>query len=249
MAFIPVECPHCKGIEVDKHGKSSVGKQRYYCKNCKTTFQLDYSYNACSPSICSQIYFQTINGSGTRAIARSLQISTNTVTAVLKSFEPQIWHVNYDYIMTLMKQEQELSVDILSATEAEMDEMWSFVHDKSQQYWLWWAIDHNTGVPLAFCFGTKEYKYLEKLKGMLEVYFTINTIFVDGNPAYQEVMTESEIIVGKQNTQKIERKHLSLRTWCSRLVRKGIRFSKSHLLHSIVVGLVINHWFFKHFFF
>ncbi|MDR1364461.1 MAG: hypothetical protein LBJ32_02390 [Oscillospiraceae bacterium] len=28
----------------------------------------------------------------------------------------------------------------------------------------------------------------------------------------------------------MERKHLSLRTWCSRLVRKGIRFSKSHLM-------------------
>ncbi|MDR3233510.1 MAG: hypothetical protein LBT46_07605 [Planctomycetaceae bacterium] len=32
-------------------------------------------------------------------------------------------------------------------------------------------------------------------------------------------------MVSKKNTQKIERKHLSLRTWCSRLVRKGIRFS------------------------
>ncbi|MDR1364158.1 MAG: IS1 family transposase [Oscillospiraceae bacterium] len=42
----------------------------------------------------------------------------------------------------------------------------------------------------------------------------------------------------------MERKHLSLRTWCSRLVRKGIRFSKSHLMHKIVVSLVINFWFF-----
>ncbi|MCL2477371.1 MAG: IS1 family transposase [Candidatus Bathyarchaeota archaeon] len=58
-------------------------------------------------------------------------------------------------------------------------------------------------------------------------------------------ITESVVDVGKRNTQRIERKHLSLRTWCSRLVRKGIRFSKSLVMHKIVVGLIINFWFFK----
>ncbi len=47
-----------------------------------------------------------------------------------------------------------------------------------------------------------------------------------------------------EHDQKIERKHLSLRTWCARLVRKGIRFSKTEQMHKIVVGLVINYWFF-----
>ncbi|MCL2400272.1 MAG: IS1 family transposase, partial [Defluviitaleaceae bacterium] len=54
------------------------------------------------------------------------------------------------------------------------------------------------------------------------------------------------VIVGKTNTQRIENKHISLRTWCSRLVRKGIRFSKSHLMHRVIVGLVINFWFFNY---
>ena len=40
------------------------------------------------------------------------------------------------------------------------------------------------------------------------------------------------------NMQKIERKHLSLRTWCSRLVRKGIRFSKKRDMHRIVVRII-----------
>ena len=70
--------------------------------------------------------------------------------------------------------------------------------------------------------------------------FNITTAYVDGNPVYQEIDGECDVIVGKENTQKIERKHLSLRTWCSRLVRKGIRFSKCHFMHSIVVALVIN---------
>ncbi|MDR2394217.1 MAG: IS1 family transposase [Treponema sp.] len=49
----------------------------------------------------------------------------------------------------------------------------------------------------------------------------------------------------KENTQKIERRHRSLRTWCSRLVRKGIRFSKDPRMHKIVVALVITVWVFK----
>ena len=34
--------------------------------------------------------------------------------------------------------------------EAEVDEMWSFVQSKTQQRWLWWAIDHGTGYVLAY---------------------------------------------------------------------------------------------------
>ena len=75
-------------------------------------------------------------------------------------------------------------------------------------------------------------------------FFDIEITYSDDNTAYQKI-TESKVITGKRNTQRIENKHLSLRTWCSRLVRKGIRFSKSHLMHKIVVGLVINFWFFN----
>ena len=66
----------------------------------------------------------------------------------------------------------------------------------------------------------------------------------DGNAVYAERFSSRVLEVSKKNTQKIERKHLSLRTWCSRLVRKGIRFSKTAQMHKIAVGLVINVWFF-----
>jgi insertion element IS1 protein InsB len=124
-----------------------------------------------------------------------------------------------------------------------MDEMWSFVYDKSQQYWIWWAIDHNTKRPFAFCFGTREYCNLDTLLELLKP-FKIEKFFTDGNWAYSEKIKPEKLEVGKKNTQRIERKHLSLRTWCSRLVRKSIRFSKSHLMHRIVVSLIINFWFF-----
>ena len=126
-----------------------------------------------------------------------------------------------------------------------MDEMRSFVHDKSQQYWLWWAIDHGTGEPLAYVFGTREHANLDELRNLLNPYFDIGVSYTDGNPAYGNIV-ENVVVTGKKNTQRIENKHISLRTWCSRLVRKGIRFSKSHLMHRVVVGIIINFWFFNH---
>ena len=39
--------------------------------------------------------------------------------------------------------------DLPKALSAEMDEMWSYYHDKKHQIWLWWAVDHANNVPLA----------------------------------------------------------------------------------------------------
>ena len=125
----------------------------------------------------------------------------------------------------------------------EMDEMWSFYHDKEHQIWLWWAIDHDTGVSVAYWFGTREHGNLDKLMELLAP-LEIGKVYTDGNYAYFKHFSDDELVISKKNTQKIERKHLSLRTWCARLVRKGIRFSKSLQMHKIVVGLVINVWFF-----
>jgi len=47
---------------------------------------------------------------------------------------------------------------------------------------------------------------------------------------------------GKRHTQKIERKHLTLRTRIKRLVRKTICFSKSTQMHDIVIGLFVNRY-------
>ena len=47
---------------------------------------------------------------------------------------------------------------------------------------------------------------------------------------------------GKRHTQKIERKHLTLRTRIKRLVRKTICCSKTTQMHDIVIGLFVNRY-------
>ncbi|PSN13008.1 hypothetical protein C7293_17750 [filamentous cyanobacterium CCT1] len=46
--------------------------------------------------------------------------------------------------------------------------------------------------------------------------------------------------VGKANTQRIKRKHLTLPTRIKRLARKTLCFSKSVLMHDTEIGLFIN---------
>jgi insertion element IS1 protein InsB len=41
--------------------------------------------------------------------------------------------------------------------------------------------------------------------------------------------------------QKIERKHLTLRTRLKRLARKTLCFSRSCIRHDLVIGLYMNH--------
>jgi IS1 family transposase/transposase-like protein len=247
MEFISVKCPYCESDNVKKNCVTPKGVQRYYCLNaeCKhQTFQLEYKYNAYKPEVRDSVFFQTVNGSGIRATARTLKISKDTVMSILKSVQENIWYVNLNYVDK--HTDKVFDVEVVSVLESEMDEMWSFYGDKSHQIWLWWAIDHNTGEPLAFCFGTREHKYLDELRATLSSYFDIGIVYSDDNFAYKSHITESEVITGKRNTQRIERHHLSLRTWCSRLVRKGIRFSKSKKMHIIVLGIIINFWFFNH---
>ena len=125
----------------------------------------------------------------------------------------------------------------------EMDEMWSFYHDKAHQVWLWWAVEHNTNTPLAYTFGTREHKYLDELLALLKP-FHIGTVYADGNSAYSDKIPQQNLIVGKKNTQKIERNHLTLRTRIKRLTRKTICFSKKLEIHKAVIGTFINIHFF-----
>lgn len=119
--------------------------------------------------------------------------------------------------------------------------MWSFVQSKSQQRWLWHAIDHATGAVLAYVLAPHHDVAFLKLKALLTP-FGITHFYTDGWGAYERHLDTDVHTVGKSNTQTIERKHLTLRTRIKRLTRKTICFSKSVQMHDIVIGLFINRY-------
>jgi len=127
----------------------------------------------------------------------------------------------------------------LVCEEAELDEQWSFVKKKSNQRWLWYAVDHTTNMVLAYVLGKRKDVVFKQLKSLLDP-FGIRRYYTDDWGSYERFLESDKHEVGKINTQKIERKNLNFRTWIKRLTRKTICFSKLEKMHDIVIGLLIN---------
>jgi insertion element IS1 protein InsB len=113
--------------------------------------------------------------------------------------------------------------------------MWSYVRSKAHPRWLWHAIDHHTGTVLAYVFGRRQDTVFLELQALLEP-FGITRYFTDGWGAYERHVAAEQHTVGKANTQKIESKHINLRTRIKRLVRRTICFS--HIPPDLVVECV-----------
>jgi insertion element IS1 protein InsB len=124
---------------------------------------------------------------------------------------------------------------------AEVDEMWSFVKSKAHQRWLWHAIDHLSGVVLAYAFGSRADTVFGKLQKLLKPFGLVH-FYPDADGVYERHLPPSAHTVGKSNTPQIERKPLTLRTRIKRLARKTICFSKSVFMHDTVIGLFVNRY-------
>jgi insertion element IS1 protein InsB len=124
---------------------------------------------------------------------------------------------------------------------SELDEMGSYVHDKANQRWLWHAIDHSTGKVLASMFGRRKDEVFLCLQALLEP-FGITRYYTDGWGTYDRHVDAEQHTVGKEHMQRIESKHINLRTRIKRLVRRTICFSKTERMHDLVIGLFITRY-------
>jgi insertion element IS1 protein InsB len=155
--------------------------------------------------------------------------------------------VNEPLLQSLLPEQVEMEVcrseelDRRRGLTSELDAMWSYVRSKAHPRWLWHAIDHHTGKVLAYVFGRRQDDVFVKLQALLEP-FGITRYFTDGWGAYERHLDAAQHTVGKANTQKIESKHINLRTRIKRLVRRTICFSKTERMHDLVIGLLINRY-------
>jgi insertion element IS1 protein InsB len=117
--------------------------------------------------------------------------------------------------------------------------MWSFVGAKARERWLWHALDHHTGRVLAFVVGSRKDAVFLKLKALLAP-LGITDYYTDKAGVYQRHLPLEQHTVGKLSIQKIERKHLTLRTRLKRLARKTLCFSRSRVMHDLLIGLYMN---------
>ena len=78
-----------------------------------------------------------------------------------------------------------------------------------------------------------------KLKALLEP-FGITHYYTDKAGVYQRHLLPEQHTVGKLSMQKIERKHLTVRTRLKRLARKTLCFSRWRIMHDLLIGFYMN---------
>jgi insertion element IS1 protein InsB len=88
-------------------------------------------------------------------------------------------------------------------------------------------------------FGRRKDEVFLKLKGLLKP-FGITRYYTDGWGTYERHLDAAQHRVGKDYTQKIESKHIRLRTRIKRLVCRTICFSKTEWMYDLIIGLFIN---------
>jgi len=146
------KCKGCSSNNIVKNGKTRNGKQRFICKECSTSFILDYTYNAYQSNINQQIILFTKEGLGIRSTARVLRIS---VTTLLKR------------IVSIANQIQQPS--ITKGRIYEVDEMRTFIGKKSMLRWIVYALDRESKEVVSFNVGRRTNKTLKRVIKSLEL--------------------------------------------------------------------------------
>jgi len=224
MCYEEITCPSCSSRNIVKNGTTANHKQRYRCKACRRQFITAYTYRGCKPAIRQLVLPMTMNASGIRDIARVLQISPNTVLAIIKAAAQTVTEP------TVPKQIKNL----------EIDEFWSFVGKKANQRWTWYGFDRERKRIVASVNGGRTdancqalYQKVKRAK--------VNLFHTDQWASYPKVLPARKHQIGKDGTLNIERRNLTFRTRIKRLQRRTICFSKSEVMHDAVLKLHIHH--------
>ena len=121
----------------------------------------------------------------------------------------------------------------------QMDEHWSYVANKKNQRWLFYAWEPRYQKVIVHVFGRRTKKTLRKLIRLISGY-KFKFYCTDNWKPYGAELSAQSHVVSKKLTQSIERTNLTLRTRLKRLACKTICFSRSEELHDKVIGEFIS---------
>jgi len=204
-----MECNYC-GQPCRRSGRQKSGVQRYYCGKCSKYQQGAYTYRACRGATDGYIRSLSCESVGIRGIARILKIASGTVISRIREIARNI----------------DQPVFAEDRPTIEVDELWTYVGRKANEYWVAYALDRRTRQVIDFVVGKRTKGTLKLLIDRLLLLYP-KTIRTDRLTVYQHLIPKSLHKSGAYLINRIERKNLSIRTHLKRLSRKTICFSKS----------------------
>jgi len=124
--------------------------------------------------------------------------------------------------------------------------MWSYVGSKAEVWWIWVALDAETGQVVAMVAGDRSETTARCLwDALLDDYRDGATVCSDFRAAYAAVIpSPRHVPCGKGDgpTCHVERSWCTVRQRCARFVRKTLSFSRCALNHTGALWYLIRHY-------
>lgn len=203
-----MNCKRCSSLNCIKKGFQN-NQQRYYCKDCNSYFQSNYTYKAYDAEVNNRIKTLLKEGCGVRSIGRILDISNTTV------------------LSRILKISKEISVPYCTkfGSTFEVDEMFVRIGSKDVKNYLAYAIEQTEKAVVGFCIGSRSKENIKPLINKV-LLMEPKRIYTDGLNIYPSLIPNTIHRRFQYCTNKIERMNLNLRTHIKRLSRKTICFSR-----------------------
>ncbi len=217
----PIRCSKCVDGQnsMVRNGKTSYGKQRFICKNCKKSRVVSYTNHAYKPEINHQIIILTKEGLGIRSTARVLEISTTTL------------------LKRIILIASKISRPFISKGKIyEVDELRTYLKIKTKLIWIVYALERKSRKVVSFNVGARTNKTLQIVLKTLEL-SEAKIIYTDGLKNYRYLIENKIHKVIRFGTNLIERINLNLRIHLKRLNRRTICFSRSIVVLSAVLKI------------
>lgn len=202
------KCLYCRGSCIRK-GFSGKAR-RYYCKSCMRYQQDRYTYKRYAPEIDDHIKRLNNLSMGINDIAAYLSMPSSVVIYRIRRIASTI------RIPPLMESNQAY----------EVDEMRTYVGNKSNEVYIFYGINHETRSPTNLVVGSRTKANAELIIGPINDCCP-KRICTDKLNIYPSLIKRGIHYTFKSQINRIERKNLTLRTRLKRLSRQTICYSKS----------------------
>ncbi len=212
-----------------KNGHDYKGDQKYHCKSCGSygTLQAQHGYGQ---TVRTQVKQAVLERVSLRGIERIFGLSRRTVSR---------WLIEW------IEQQPGLATTLLPVEVGdvlELDELWSFVGNKTHERWLWLALCRRTRQVIAFWVGDRSETAAVQLWRQLPNDYVHCASFSDQWAAYTYIFDRRRhqmVSKAEGHTAHIERFFNTLRQRLARFTRKTLAFSKSDAFHLGLLRLFI----------